>query len=279
MVADVLRAATRRRGIELSIAFTSRPGEAVDLVQSCAPGVDLLIAVGGDGTVSDVVTGTIDAHACIGIIPTGSTNMIAKDLGIPAQLDRAVSVALGAGLPVEIDVARAGGTTFLHMAGAGYDAAIMRDTSSRWKRRVGWLAYLPPAIRHLRYPRFSLALTVDERRQLVPARIVLCALGSSVIAPRFKVGAGISRTDGVVDVCVFDPPNILATLSCIGWIGVGRPERSRWQRQFSGRHIRLEADRPVPFEVDGDPTGELPVEIEVLERGATVLVPQHRRVI
>jgi diacylglycerol kinase family enzyme len=276
-VAAALRAAASDRGVDLTVECTSSPGDAVDLVRSCAPGVELLIAVGGDGTVSDVVTGAIDGRYTVGIVPTGSTNMIAKDLGIPSRLDRAAGIALGDGVPVELDVARAGDTTMLHMAGAGYDAAIMRDASPRWKRRVGWLAYLPPAVRHLRYPRFKLTITADDRELEISARVVLCAIGSSIIAPRFKVGAGISRTDGVIDVCVFDPPGVLATLSCLGWIGVGRPERSRWQRQLKGRRIRLDADQVVPFEVDGDLVGNLPVEIEVLDRRVTVLVPAPDR--
>jgi YegS/Rv2252/BmrU family lipid kinase len=277
-VATALSVAAHDRGVDLTVEFTKRPGDAVDLVRSCAPDVELLIAVGGDGTVSDVVTGAIDGQYTIGIIPTGSTNMIAKDLGIPSRLDRAASIALGDGVPIDIDVARAGNTTVLHMAGAGYDAAIMRDASPRWKRRVGWLAYLPPGIRHLRYPRFTLAITADDRELEIPARVVLCAIGSSIIAPRFKIGAGISRTDGIVDVCVFDPPGVLATLSCMVWIGLGRPERSRWLRQLRGKRIHLDADRTVPFEVDGDPVGNLPVTIEVLDRRITVLVPPpHRR--
>jgi diacylglycerol kinase (ATP) len=268
-----LRVEAYQRQIELRIERTTRAGQAVELAAEAVGQVEIVLAVGGDGTVSDVVTGAIGTGLAIGIVPTGSTNMIARELGIPTDVSKAAAIALGDGRVVEIDVAKAGDTTFMHMAGAGFDAAIMSDTPSRWKRRVGWLAYLPAAARHLNAPRFTAMLTIDGAQSETTARLVLCAMGASIVHPRFRVGVGIDRTDGIIDILVFDPPDFAGTLSCLGWIVIGHPGRSRWLNQQHGRKVMLDADQQVPFEVDGDFVGYVPVEITMLEDHARVIVP------
>jgi diacylglycerol kinase (ATP) len=273
-IAGRLRREAAARDIAIHIAMTERPGHAIDIARDHPADIDTIIAVGGDGTVSDVVTGSRSEPLTIAIIPVGSTNIIAKDLGIPLDIDAAIRVALGDSQPIAIDVATAGTTTFIHMAGAGFDAAMMRDASRTMKRKVGWLAYVPAAIRHLRYPTFIAEITVDGQHVSIPARVVLLALGSSIIKPRYVVGEGIDRTDGIIDVCVYNPPNLLAAGSCLLWIALGKPCRSRWHHQFRGTRVSLDADRAVPFEVDGDPLGTLPVEIEVSRRTVNILVPR-----
>jgi YegS/Rv2252/BmrU family lipid kinase len=268
-----LRYEAHRRGIELQIERTQRAGHAIALAADAVDSVDVIVAVGGDGTVSDVVTGSIEAGTPVGIMPGGSTNIIARELGIPRDLSKAAAIALGDGEIAQIDVARAGETTFMHMAGAGFDAAIMAATPSKWKRRIGWLAYIPAAARHLNAPRFTAKLSIDGVDTEDRARLVLCAVGGSIIHPRFRVGEGIDRTDGMLDVLVFDPPGLVGTLSCLGWIIAGHPGRSRWLNQRRGRSVVIAADLEVPFEVDGDFVGYLPVDIAMLDRQANVLVP------
>ena len=272
-----MRVEAYQRQIDLRIEQTTRPGHAIELAAGAVRDVDTILAVGGDGTVSDVVTGSIGTGINVGIVPTGSTNIIARELGIPKDVNQAAAVAFGDGRVEMIDVARAGQTTFMHMAGAGFDAAIMSDTPSRWKRRVGWLAYLPAAARHLNAPRFTAKLTLDGVQTETTARLVLCAMGGAIVHPRFRVGDGINRTDGVLDILVYDPPGFGGTLSCLGWIVAGHPGRSRWMRHHRGRSVILDADLKVPFEVDGDFVGYVPVEISMLDDQARVLVPARTR--
>ena len=274
-LAERMRAIARLRGVTLDVVVTEHPGHAVELARRASQHADMLIAVGGDGTVSDVITGAVGSHVPIGIIPSGSTNMVAKDLRIPRNVERAAKIALGDGRPLSLDVARVARTTCVHIAGAGYDAEIMRRVSTRAKRRFGWLAYLPPAVRQLRYPAFGLRLVVDGIAYRGRARLVLFAIGGSFIHRRLRVGEGIDRADGQVDVCIFNPPSIAATVSCIGWILLGRPRRSRWQRQVRGKRMRIETNPPVAMEVDGDYIGDTPVDIEILESPARVIVPRR----
>jgi YegS/Rv2252/BmrU family lipid kinase len=262
-----------REGVDLQLHVTEYPGHGTELVKEHGAEMDLLLAVGGDGTLSEVVTGAAGFSTQIGIIPTGSTNVVAKDLGIPLRISQAASVAFQSPLTIEIDVARAGDTTFMHMAGAGFDARIMKDTPRRWKKTFGWLAYLVSGVSELRAKPFPLTLTIDGTVSNWQARTVLCALGGSIAHPRFPIGQNIDRADGVLDILVLDPPNTGGWLSTLGWVLAGRPAKSRWQHHLRGRVVKLESPEPVPFETDGTYWGDLPVTVEILDTTATIIVP------
>ena len=263
-----------RAGVEVDFHVTEYPAHATEIARECSErDVDIVIAVGGDGTVSEVVTGVLGSNLVVGIVPIGSTNMIAKDLGIPRRLSAAMDVALGNGTPTCFDVGRVRDTTFMHMAGAGYDAQIMHETSGKWKRRLGWPAYLWPAIKHLRSTLFRAEIEIDGVTHSMNARMVLLAIGGSIVHPRFTVGQGIDRHDGLIDVCIYNPPNAIMAITALGWILLRKPERSRWQHQFKGKSIILRSSRPVEFEADGNPLGELPVVIEMLDTPARILTP------
>lgn len=270
-----LQKKARRLGIDLQVRVTERPDHATDIARECCENeIDIIIAVGGDGTVSEVVTGAIGSDIVVGIVPIGSTNMIAKDLGIPRRLSAAMDVALGGGCPTAFDVGKVGETTFMHMAGAGYDAQIMHEASGKWKRRIGWPAYLWPAVKHLRSPAFNAEIEIDGDKHSMNARMILCAIGGSIVHPRFTVGQGIDRHDGFIDICVYNPPNAIWAVSALGWILLRKPDRSRWQHQFRGKSIVLRADQTVAFEADGNPLGELPVYIEMLDQPTYILTPK-----
>jgi YegS/Rv2252/BmrU family lipid kinase len=270
---QLLRRTADRTGIELTFVETQYADHAVELVKEHAAGFDTVVAVGGDGTVSEVAAGAVGTDLVIGIVPTGSTNMVAKDLGIPRFLAHAVRVALTAETTVTIDVACASGHAFIHMGGAGFDAAIMRETPRRWKRIFRWLAYVGPGMAQLRRQPFDVALTLDGRTYQYTARMVLLALGGSIIHPRFVVGDGIDRTDGVLDIIVFDPPSFLRVATSFAWMAIRKPERSSWHHHFRCVQAQIESGDTVPFELDGSYRGELPLRVEMLPQGVTVRVP------
>lgn len=272
-VRRVLSAAARRADVALEFKETERPDHATELVDQYADSVDLVVAVGGDGTLSEVVAAAVGRDIEVGIVTTGSTNMVAKDLGIPRLLGPAARVALSSRTSVIVDVARANGGAFIHMGGAGYDAAIMREASRRLKRILRWVAYVGPAIQHLRAKPFPARLCIDGWSIETKARMILFAIGGSIVHPRLVVGEGIDRTDGVLDVIVFDPPRFFDIMTTFAWVLLRRPGKSRWQHHYRGQWARVESSVPVPYEFDGSYRGELPVEVEMLPDGVRVIVP------
>ena len=272
-VRQLLKGQALKAGIELELAETEYADHATEIVRGRYESFDTVIAVGGDGTVSEVVAGAIETDLVIGIVPTGSTNMVAKELGIPRLLSHAVRVALTSDTTVMMDVARTNDYLFIHMGGAGFDAAIMRETSRTLKRIFRWVAYIGPGVAQLRRKPFAVKLVLDGNEYQYRARMVLLALGGSIVHPRFRVGDGIDRTDGVMDVIVFDPPGILQIATTFAWMAIRRPERSAWHHHHRCLTAELRSDESVPFELDGSYRGELPLHAEMISQAAIMRVP------
>jgi diacylglycerol kinase (ATP) len=272
-IRQLLQNQARKSGIDLEYMETDHAGHATEIVKARHTEFDSVIAIGGDGTVSEVAAGAIGTDLVIGIVPTGSTNMVAKELGIPRLLSQAVRVALTSSNMITMDVAKTNDQTFIHMAGAGFDAAIMRETPRALKRIFRWLAYIGPGIGQLRRDPFRVHLTIDGEPFQYTARMVLLAIGGSIVHPRFRVGDGIDRTDGVLDVVVFTPPGFLQMATTFAWMALRKPERSVWHHHHRCVAADLISDESVPFELDGSYRGELPLHVEMLTRGVLIRVP------
>lgn len=247
--------------------------EATTVARALAAASDVIVAVGGDGTVADVASGIFGSGAALGIIPAGSTNITARSLGIPARLNDAVAVISGTLARRPIDVGLSAERCFLHMAGAGYDAEIFRGTSREWKSRVGWLAYLPPAATAMRLPPSHVSIVADGMAFEARSSLVLVANGGAAIAPTFRLHPEISVNDGWLDLLVFtatNPAEIAATLGRLGSQRLDRSPHVIWRR---ARTIDVSADPALAVELDGDVRGTTPRRFAIAERALDVIVP------
>lgn len=271
-LAEMLRATLERR-YALTIAETRHPNEAPALARAAAQDSDILIAVGGDGTVADVASGLLGTEAALAIVPTGSTNVIARGLGIPLNPRSAARLLLRPTERRRLDVALGGKRVMLHMAGCGFDALMMRDARRSLKRVAAWLAYVPPALKHLAGQPWNFEITLDGKTMTVDARMVLVANGSFVLGRWFEVGEDIRPDDGLLDVIIFSPrrPHEVATL-CL-WAALGQTARSRHVRQLRGTHVRIDATPSAPTELDGDYVGSTPLELRIEPAALQVIVP------
>lgn len=261
----------------MRILRTGYPGAARDLAREAAETSDMVLAVGGDGTVADVASGLIGTNVPLAIIPTGSANAVARSLGIPLQPAAAARILLRPHATRTLDVAMTPERAVVHMAGSGYDALVMRDAQRPLKRLARWLAYLPPAVRHLTAPLTDYRITVDGETTAVAARMVLVANGAFVLDPWLRFGNDIRPDDGILDVCIYTPPTLGATISLLLWFLLGRVGRSRHARRLRGRHVLIEATPPAPIELDGDYAGSTPLEMRVCPAAIRVVVPWEPR--
>ena len=259
--------------LRLTIVRTRRPGDAVGLGRAAARQTDCVIAVGGDGTVSEVAAGILGTNARLAIIPTGSTNVVARSLNIPIEPRRAARALLGALEARTIDAIQLEHRIALHMVGCGFDALMMEDAAPMLKRTAAWFAYVPAALKHMSGRPWTFRITVDERQISTDAKMVLVANGAFVLDPRFEVGRGIRPDDGLLDVIVFTPPNLAATTEIASRMAIGRIEQSSYVRQYTGKHVRIESDPPAPVECDGDVIGVTPVTLDIIPAAITILVP------
>ncbi len=221
-----------------------------------AAGADVVAAAGGDGTVRVVCGEMAGSGVPVGVIPSGTGNLLARNLGIPLLPEQAVETLL-VGRDRAIDVVRLEGdglpeTRFVVMAGMGLDAAIMDGAPDALKKRLGWPAYLVAGAKHLRYPAVRIDISVDGgepvRRR---ARSVLIGnVGSLQAGIPLLPDARID--DGVLDVVVIAPGRL------VGWVSLAWRVATRHRRideqldRYTGQSVVLKAATASPRQLDGD---------------------------
>ncbi len=259
--------------VDLRVRSVNSSCEATAAAREEAQGANIVVAVGGDGTVADVATGLFGTKAALGIVPAGSTNITARALGIPAQPEAAISLLAGPNVLRSIDLGRSENRSFLHIGGAGFDAELFNAASPILKRRLGWLAYLPAAASAIRLKPSSVRVAIDETWIDVRSPLILVANGGSAIAPALKIYPGIAVDDGWLDVLIFTsttPGQIAATL---GFASRLKLDQSPYVTRHRARRVVIEADPPLAVELDGDVWGITPREFSLVPRGIAIVTP------
>jgi diacylglycerol kinase (ATP) len=228
-----------------------------------AAGADLVLVCGGDGTVRHVAYVLAGSGTPLGLLPTGTSNLLARNLslvlGDPAKATR---IALS-GKNRAIDVGRvyiddrAEEHVFMVMAGLGFDAAIMVGASPELKSRWGPLAYFLSGMRALRASRACITLAVDGRTNLPrPVRTVVVGncgklLAGLVLMPTARVD------DGLLDVVSIGPRGLIGWLAVTARVLARRRHGHRIVQHWQGRTVIISAESPQHAQLDGDPVGEV----------------------
>ena len=258
---------------KLDVQLTAAPGEAIRLARAAVPAADLVVAAGGDGTVADVATGILGSGTPLGIIPTGSTNIVARELGIPRGPRDAARLLFSPHRLARIDVGRHGDRVFLHMAGAGFDSRFFARADRNLKRRVGWVAYLPAAIASLRLPPSRFTIIADGRETAVTSPLVVVANGSSIITPALHLHPKIRFDDGWLDVLAFTataPEDIALTIAQVATMTL---DRSSFLFNTRAREVTLHAEPPLPVQLDGDVVDPTPATFSVEPAALAIVAP------
>jgi len=160
-VAETVRASLDRRGIatQIDTALTDGPGHGFRLAQEARDTYDIVVAVGGDGTVREVAGGLRGGTARLAILPNGTANVLAADLHIPLRLAAAADLLAPDAHVSPLDLGEVNGRPFVLNVGIGYAARLIIDTPAALKRRIGFFAYLPAAV-HATFARDCGTVTV-----------------------------------------------------------------------------------------------------------------------
>jgi len=245
-------------------------GQARAAVRS---GAEVVFVCGGDGTVRSAISALVGSDASMAILPAGTGNLLAANLGLATDLATGIQVALDGGQR-RIDVGVVDGQHFAVMAGMGFDAHMLDATSDRAKTHLGWPAYVLGAVRHLRDRPMRVTIRIDDgppmRRQ---ARTVLVAN-----VGRLQGGVHLLREaapdDGVLDVAVLTP-RTLRNWAAMGWAVLRGHRRVPSMEIFRGTKVQVTSQRPQPRQLDGDlidtGTGLL---VEVVPAALRLCVPQ-----
>ncbi|MFJ8885640.1 diacylglycerol kinase family protein [Streptomyces sp. NPDC102402] len=260
------------------------PGEG-QTERAVRHGVSLVVVCGGDGTVRAAAEALAGTGVPLAVVPCGTGNLLARNLGLPVKPAEALAVALR-GAPHRIDLGRIEGdgmapAHFTVMSGAGLDAAMLESTSDRAKALLGWPAYVMAGLRELRAPRMRLTVSLDGARPLRrSARMVLVANTGKVQGGAALVPAA-RPDDGLLDLMILDPRGPGGWLSAVATLvrrgptsGPGGDGGARSVEYFTFRHADLRFDAPQQRELDGDPVAPgRRLSAEVRPGALTVLLP------
>jgi YegS/Rv2252/BmrU family lipid kinase len=270
-------------GSQCALKATAAPGDARRLAaEAVGEGFDLVVAAGGDGTVNETLNGLGDvpdgfARARLGVLPLGTINVFARELGLPLRLERAWEILL-CGRETRIDLPRAKFSEngvrqqryFVQLAGAGWDARAIELVDWSHKKKIGPLAYVIAGLKALRERQPK--ITVRAAGQSVTGEFVLMGNG------RFY-GGSVSAfpqadlRDGVLDICILPRLNWWTLLRCAPALLTNRKPPASIAQFIQAANFDLAGESQTAFELDGEWVGHLPATFSVEREKLRVIVP------
>ncbi len=267
----------RSHDIHWTVSITHGPGDgARQARQAVEAGAELVAAYGGDGTVMDVANGLAAHDTPMAILPGGTGNAMAAELGIPLALRQAAELICAQEYRLRaVDMGQTGERLFMLRASIGLQATLTERATREMKDRFGNLAYLISAIQVLdEQQRAAYRLTIDGEE--VESEGISCLVNNSgsIGGLNARLAADVDPSDGLLDVFIiqdnFDSAISMAAsvLELEGWL---TEALQRWQ----GREITVRANPPQPIRIDGEMHDETtPIAIQVVPEAVRVVVPQ-----
>jgi diacylglycerol kinase (ATP) len=257
---------------DCSVRVTSHSGEAEALARrSVEEGFTRIVAAGGDGTVSQVANGLAGRNAELGVLPIGSVNVFAMELGLPLHnLQRCWDIIEDTNVRL-VDLPSANGKYFIQLAGVGLDAQVVKETSLTFKRSFGPLSYLISAaqIAARQPPKLFIE---SEHTSVEEGSFVLIGNGRLYGGP-FPFFKHAIIDDGLFDVVVFKRLGYLEIIKYLQDVVFSSDIKVPEIEYFQTRQLRITSEQDVPVELDGELAGSCPVDFRIGERALRVLAP------
>lgn len=263
------------RATRFAMYATSSPEEARDLAAKfAADGAPVVVAAGGDGTLNAVLQGLAGTTTALGVIPAGTMNVFARELGIPyGHLDKAFEV-IEAGYIREIDLFEVNGSPFVQMAGLGFDASVIEETTWESKKMLGPLAYLLAAVKVLgeRPPKMEVITAEGERVE----GVAVLAGNGTLYGGQLPLFRKADNQDEMLDVLVFQESGYRLVLDSFASLARGGVDLSKSVTHLQSRDFVVRCVSEFPIQVDGELLGRAAeVHFRAIERKLRVLAPEH----
>ena len=264
---------------DVEIRLSATPGDAELIARKAVEeGFSTIVAAGGDGTINEVMNGIISAgglDVTLGILPVGTMNVFALELGIPLNsLKKAWQIIMNGEIRrIDLPVCSAvgGDRCFVQLAGVGLDAEVVRRTTRESKKALGPLSYL-----------LSLAQVAGQKPPPIKVKSHDGALrtGSFVLLGNGRFYGGPftmfrhgSQADGLLNVLVFQSQSPWDLLRYMHAILIGQHTELKDVEYFQTSSLELSSEEPVPYELDGEMVGYLPLTISMRAAAFSVLAP------
>lgn len=261
-----------RIGVANEVRFTQAKGDARRFLGELDPDVDLVVAVGGDGTVNEVLDGMAQRRVPVAILPMGTANVMSLDLALPRNVEGALSM-IAAGRTNALDTARVNQDhlSFL-VVGIGFDAMVVHELEARRSGPITKLSWIAPALKSWSaYRPPALSVEVDGVRQAGTFGMVLVSnivhyAGFEVLSREYAID------DGRFEVYLFEGGSRTALVGyALRAMVLGLPGAGC--RRIPARHVVVSSDIPVPVHIDGEARGVTPVEFDVNTVPHSLVVP------
>lgn len=238
--------------------------------------IHAVVAAGGDGTVEAAVN-AIDADVPIAVFPLGTENLLAKYLKIEAHPRRVVEM-ISLGKTIQIDAGSANGKLFLVMLSCGFDAEVVRRVHEEREGNITHLAYAKPIVESIwnyAYPNLIVEWETDDGWQQQDCHWAF-AFNTPSYAAGLQIVSNADPSDGQIDLATFSGGSFWHGLWQFSAVVLGQHHQLPDFQHGQCKRIRIKSDQEnVPYQVDGDPGGFLPVEIEVLPKHLTLIVDER----
>jgi YegS/Rv2252/BmrU family lipid kinase len=254
------------------LCATSHSGEAEVLARHAAEeGYEKIVAAGGDGTVNEIVNGIAGKNVSLGLLPLGTMNVFATELGLPANdLSRCWQI-IQENRTRPVDLASANGKHFVQLAGVGLDAQAVKETSRAFKRNFGPLSYLISAAQISSRP--PPLLRIESENAVTEEGSFVLVGNGRLYGGRLPFFKQATLDDGLLDVIVFKRLNYLDMIRYLQNVVFTSQITSPEVEYFQTDRLRVSSDESVPVEVDGELIGNCPVEFKIRSAGLRVLAP------
>src|SRR5690348_3156636 len=269
----------RYHGWQVELKLTQAAGDAQRLAREAVEQhIDVVIAVGGDGTINEIIQALAGSETALGVLPGGTANVWAREVGIPLDVSGAREVLVH-GQRRHIDLGCANKRYFLLMAGIGLDGEVTQAVEKKPLKRLGALAYLlMGAWLGLNYPSFRAFLQVDGR--VVKVNSLQIIIGNTQL-----YGGAVKYTwhakcdDGLLDICIIRKHDMWNRVLIFLDFILHREQRRQWVYYTTCKSVKLRTRRPIAMQIDGDPAGYTrkgypPVTFTIAPGALKVIVPQ-----
>jgi diacylglycerol kinase (ATP) len=266
----------RQHGWQVELWLTNGPGDARTLAQQAVEQhMTAVIASGGDGTINEIIQGLAGSDTALGILPGGTVNVWAREMGIPLGNVGAREILVH-GQIRRIDLGRVNERYFLLLVGIGLDGELTRVIEHKPLKRLGVLGYFLAALWFgPGYQGFPVSLQIDGSAPVHIRALQIVIGNTQLYAGTFKFTWLARCDDGLLDLCVMYKRGLFDRLIMLRDFLLRQKERRYWVHYAKFQQMRIETQKPVPLQIDGEPAGQTPVTITVVPRALKAIIPQE----
>jgi len=276
-IIEVVTEKCERAEIKLDVEITKHPKHAIEIAMGAREKYDLVIVAGGDGTINEVINGIANSRTTLAIIPFGTANVFARELGIPLDVKEA-SELITEGERIEIDLGYAEtkeeSRYYSMVLEAGFSALVMKDATLEFRKKWGKLAYPILGAKHLmtyKWPKIYV-----KHASTSTGYFVIIA-NSRLIWGEHQVADAASITDGLLDLVIIDRKELWSKIDLIFSLAAGRLNKFLPKEYYQLREARVYSRSKIMVEADGEMIGSAPVEVKVVPKALSVIAKKGWR--